>query len=98
MKWKPGEAVSAADLKTFPTKGWGLSGTLMQCQPDYYMGAMGQLGEAEATRLRDTLAERVADGSLRVTFIEVWDGYYAFNVHHISGPTMKGTFEIGGNV
>jgi hypothetical protein len=68
----------------------------MQFQPGYYLGQMGEYSPAEAERLRGELAERVAEGSLRVTFMEVWDGFATFNVHHVSGPVMKGTFEIGG--
>lgn len=96
MNKSPGDALSADEIRALPTKGWAVSGVLLQSRPGYDLGRLGDIDEAEAADLRATLAERVADGSLKVTFLENWDNGRTYRVHHISGETLKGTFDIEG--
>lgn len=96
MKKNPGDVVSADEIRSLPVRGWAVSGVLLQTQVEHSVGRLGDLSEAEATKLRDDIATRIADGSIKVTFLELWDRCHTFRVHHISGPEMKGTFDVEG--
>ncbi len=96
MQKSPGEALTAAEIRSLPVRGWAISGVLIQSQPNIDLSRMGELTDAEAANLREVLAERIAEQSVKVTFLERWDNGLTFRVHHLSGPTMKGTFDIQG--
>jgi hypothetical protein len=96
MRKNPGDTVTAEEIRSLPLRGWAVSGVLLQTQVEHAVGRLGDLTEAEASALRDVLATRIADGSIKVTFLEVWDRCHVFRVHHISGEVMKGTFDVEG--
>ena len=96
MRKNPGDVVTAEEIKSLPVRGWAVSGVLLQTQVEHSVGRLGDLSEAEARTLRDTMAARIAEGSIKVTFLEVWDKCHVFRVHHISGDVMKGTFDVEG--